>query len=76
MRNVEFEVVVAADGQIALPPEVASEIPAGEQIRILVMWDAGEAASAWRTAAMRRFQAAYAPEDAVYEQLTAGPTIR
>jgi hypothetical protein len=31
---VEFESTVAANGQIALPPEVAREIPPGEQLRV------------------------------------------
>jgi hypothetical protein len=30
---------ISPDGQIALPPEIASEIGTGEQIRIVVMWD-------------------------------------
>lgn len=30
MKAVEFESTVAPGGQIALPPEIASEIPAGE----------------------------------------------
>jgi hypothetical protein len=73
MRAVEFESTVTSGGQIELPPEVASEIPAGEQIRIVVMWGDLEkpldADLAWRTAGQKRFQAAYSPDDTVYEQL-------
>jgi hypothetical protein len=64
---VEFESTIAPGGQIALPPEVAKEIPAGEQLRVVVMWEPGDFDSAWRAAGRQRFEAAYAPEDAIYE---------
>lgn len=70
MKAVEFETTVAPDGLIAVPPEFASEIPAGEQIRVVVMWDVSDLDSAWRGAGRQRFEAAYSPEDAIYEQLT------
>ena len=76
MRAVEFESTVAPGGQIALPPEVASEIPPGEQVRIVVMWEPSNLELAWRTAGRQRFEAACSPEDAVYEQLIDDPAIR
>ena len=69
MKAVEFESTVTREGQIALPPEVASEIPAGEQLRVVVLWDPASPDSAWRSAGRRSFESAYCPEDAVYEQL-------
>jgi hypothetical protein len=69
MNAVEFESTISQDGQIALPPEVAAEIPVGEQLRVVVMWESSSLDSEWRTAGRRRFEAAYCPEDAVYEQL-------
>ena len=76
MRAVEFESTVTPGGQIALPPEVASEIPPGEQLRIVVMWEPSNLDLAWRTAERQRFEAAYCPEDAVYGQLIDDPAIR
>ena len=76
MKAVEFESFVAPGGHIALPPEIASEIPPGEQLRVVVMWDASSSDLAWRTAARQRFEAAYFPEDAVYEQLMDDSAIR
>jgi len=76
MRAIEFESTLAPNGQISLPPEVASEIPAREQIRIVVMWNSGADDNAWRTAGQQRFQAAYSPEDAVYERLAHASAIR
>jgi hypothetical protein len=73
---VEFESTVAPGGQIALPPEVASEIPPGEQLRVVVMWEPENSDLAWRTAGRQRFEAAYSPEDAVYEQLMDDSAIR
>ena len=42
------ESTVAKGGQIALPPEVASEIPLGEQFCVVVMWS--RQLSTWRGA--------------------------
>jgi hypothetical protein len=69
MKAVEFESTVAPDGHLNVPPEVANEIPAGEQVRVVVMWEASDGDAAWRDAGRSRFEAAYAPEDTVYEQL-------
>ncbi len=76
MKAVEFESTVAPGGQIALPPEVAGEIPPAERLRVVVMWEPADFDSAWRTAGRQRFEAAYSPEDAVYEQLMDDPPIR
>jgi len=76
MRAVEFESTVTLGGQIALPPEIASEIPPGEQLRVVIMWDPSHLDLAWRTAGRERFEAAYAPEDVIYEQLIDDTAIR
>ena len=76
MRAVEFESTLALGGQIALPPDFASEIPPGEQLRVVVMWEPSNLDLAWRTVGRQRFEAAYSPEDAVYEQLIDDATIR
>jgi hypothetical protein len=76
MRAVEFESTIAPGGQIALPPEVAREIPPGEQLRIVVMWEPSKLDLAWRMAGRQRFEAAYSPEDDVYEQLIDDAAIR
>ena len=76
MKAVEFESTIAPGGQIALPPEVANEIPAGEQLRVVIMWEAPDFDQAWRTAGRGRFEAAYSPEDVVFEQLMDDSPIR
>lgn len=69
MQAVEFESSITAEGQIALPADVARQIPAGEQIRVVVIWESTDSDSAWRAAGRQRFEASYCPEDEVYEQL-------
>jgi hypothetical protein len=72
MRAVEFESIASAAGEIALPPEIASSIPVGENLRVVIMWGPPEQPDldrAWRAAGRERFEAAYSPEDSVYEQL-------
>jgi hypothetical protein len=69
MNAVEFDSTITEAGQIALPPEVAGAIPAGEQLRVVVMWGASGHDAEWRSAGRARFEAAYGPDDAVYEQL-------
>jgi hypothetical protein len=70
MKAIEFDGSVAPNGQIAVPPEIADQIPAGEPLHVVVQWD-GEATEdeSWRGQGRRRFEAAYAPEDSVYDQL-------
>jgi hypothetical protein len=76
MKAVEFESTITPGGQIALPPEVAREIPDGEPLRVVVMWHPSNLDLAWRAAGRQRFEAAYSPEDAVYEQLMDDSAIR
>lgn len=76
MKAVEFHSTVTPGGQIALPADVVREIPAGEQLRVVVMWEPSETDAAWRSAGRQKFEAAYCPEDAVYEQLTEDTAAR
>ena len=69
MKAVEFETLMTQGGQIVLPSEFLGEIPPGQQLRVLVMWEAGSVDSAWRATGRLRFEEAYCPEDVVYEQL-------
>ena len=69
MKALEFESTIMPGGQITLPHEVAEQIPAGEHLRVVVMWEPSSADSAWRSVGRQRFESAYCPADAVYEQL-------
>lgn len=69
MKAVEFEGTKTLTGEIALPPEIAGVIPAGELLRVVIMWDPSSSDSDWRAAGRQRLEAAYSPEDSVYEEL-------
>ena len=74
MKAVEFETIVNSDGQISLPADLAGDIPSGEPVRVVVMWDNSSTDEAWREAGRRKFEEAYCAADAVYEQLAANDT--
>ena len=70
MKAVEFETTPAPDGQIAIPSEIAAQLPPGKSVNVVLQWNAsGAQDDAWRIQGRRRFESSYAPEDAIYEQL-------
>jgi hypothetical protein len=69
MKAVEFETMMTQGGEIVLPAEFRGDIPAGQQLKVVVMWEAGSVDSAWRATGRLRFEEAYCAEDVVYEQL-------
>jgi len=73
MKALEFESTVTADGQIAIPAEIAEQLPVGSPVRVFVQWDgADDEDRVWRTPGRQRFEAAYASEDTVYDNLLDG----
>jgi len=40
MKAVEFEGTVTPNGQIAIPAEIAQQLPPGEPLHIVLRWDA------------------------------------
>lgn len=62
--------VVGPEGRTELPPEVAGRIPPGEHLQVVLFWRGSSGDDAeWLAAAGVAFDAAYAPEDSVYDQL-------
>ena len=76
MKAIAFESTIMQGGRIELPPEIAARIPAGEHLRVVVMWEPAGEDSAWRSAGRERFESAYCPEDAVYERLIDDVSVR
>ena len=77
MKAVEFEGTVTPNGQIAIPAAIAEQLPPGEPLHVVLQWDvASDEDCVWRTQGRQRFEAAYAPEDAIYDQLNDEPPIR
>lgn len=70
MKAIEFDGTLTANGQIVIPEEIAGQIPPGEPLHVVLQWDgAGEEDGSWRARGRLGFEAAYAPEDDVYDQL-------
>ena len=76
MKTVDFTGELTPNGQIAVPPEIASQVPCGEQIQVVLKWGISEDETAWRAAGRQQFEAAYAADDSVYEVLIHDPSTR
>jgi len=76
MKTADFRGELTPNGQIVVPPEIASQVPPGEQIQIVLQWGTSADHAAWRAAGRRRFEAAYAADDSVYELLIHDPSAR
>jgi hypothetical protein len=76
MKSAHFQGELRQNGQIAIPPEIASQIPNGTSIRVALKWGAPEEDDVWREAGRGRFEAAYVDEDSVYEALVIDPSLR
>ena len=76
MKTADFRGELTPNGQIVVPPEIASQVPPGEQIQIVLQWGVSLDDAAWRAAGRRRFEAAYAADDSVYELLIHDPSTR
>jgi hypothetical protein len=74
MKTADFTGELASNGQIAVPPEIASQVPKGERIHVALWWGTDADDGAWRTAGRRQFESAYADEDSVYEILIHDPS--
>ena len=38
MKTADFRGELTPNGQIAVPPEIASQVPAGEPIHVVLQW--------------------------------------
>ena len=76
MKTAAFKGELTPNGQIGVPPEIASRGPPGEQIQIVLQCGISAEDDAWRAAGRRRFEAAYAADDTVYELLIDDPSTR
>jgi len=69
MKSADFRGELTPNGQIDVPPEIASRVSPGEQIQVVLQWGVSEEDDAWRMAGRRQFESAYAADDSIYEQL-------
>jgi len=76
MKTADFRGEIKPDGQIAVPHEIALQVPPGEQVEVMLRWGNSDDETAWRAAGRARFDAAYCSDDSVYEQLTHDTSTR
>ena len=76
MKTADFRGELAPNGQIAVPAEIAAQVPPGEQIQVVLHWGISAEDTVWRAAGRRQFEAAYAADDSVYETLIHDPSTR
>ena len=70
MTAVEFTAELSGADTLAIPPEIASQLPKAGRARIIVLTDDRSGVDKeWRATSYEQFLADDAPEDAVYEYL-------
>jgi hypothetical protein len=69
MKTAGFRGELTPNGQIAVPPEIPSQVPPGEPVQVVLQWGLSVDEAAWRAAGRRQFESAYADDDSVYEVL-------
>ena len=67
----DFEGLLAADHSVRLPDHVARELPQGATlcVRVALASEVEDEDEFWHALSAESFSAAYADEDAVYEEL-------
>jgi len=74
MTIADFRGELTPNGQIAVPPEIASQVPPGEQVQVVLQW--GSSDDDWRVTGRRKFEAAYDADDSIYELLVDDTSTR
>jgi hypothetical protein len=75
MKSADFQGELT-NGQIAVPQEIAEQVPPGAKVQVILQWPVAEDESDWRAVGRRQFEAAYAADDSIYEQLINDPSSR
>jgi hypothetical protein len=65
----EFKTTVLPNGQIAIPSELAAQLPAGSQLHVVLECEAAAASQSYRAFSTKLREAVYAPEETVYDSL-------
>lgn len=72
MKPLEFAARLNDDRTLTVPPEVAAQLPPGQQIRVLLLADDTEEERDWVRMATEEFLKSYAESDAIYDELQGG----
>ena len=71
MRTIEFQTQLRPDKTLAVPDDVAVNIPVGQNIRVVVLLE-GPTDVDWEGLATAEFGPGYADADSVYDDLPTG----
>jgi hypothetical protein len=70
MKAVEFEAQVGPGHTVALPPDAAAAVAAGQAVRvILLIPDHDDEAADWSHLGLQQFASGYDEEDAIYDDI-------
>lgn len=69
MKAVEFTVELSDKPFVAIPRDVAAELPASGVARVIILTENDEGDRQWRLGAYEQFARDDSPEDAVYDTL-------
>jgi len=66
MKSIEFETELQGEPFLALPPEIAAQLPKTGHARVIVLLDSED--KAWQLAAHEQFMKEDPPEDSIYDR--------
>jgi hypothetical protein len=69
MKAIEFTTELTGAAVLAIPSEVAAQLPRTGKARIIVLTDERSDDEEWRAAAYEQFLRDDPPEDAIYQSL-------
>ena len=74
MRTVEFQ-ARRSENSLSVPADVASQIPVGEDVAVIV-FIGDQQADEWVKSAQEKLLDSYEPEDSIYDTLYVGSDVR
>ncbi len=69
MNAIEFTTELSGAGVLAIPSDIAAQLPKTGRARIIVLTDEDTDEAQWRAAGYEQFLRDDPPEDAIYESL-------
>ena len=70
MRAIEFQTDLKGKKALAIPEDVAKQLPRTGKARVIVLFEQDREDEAWRLAAYEQFMRDDSPEDAVYDKFS------
>lgn len=70
MKALAFEAQVNADHTLPIPSSMASEVPSGQTVRVLLLLPDSTEDADWARLTSEQFLKGYADSDAIYDQLS------